>query len=189
TSARIATACSASAALYNFFSSRPVIATWAPASIRTFAIEYPIPLLPPVTSAVAFCNFIESSNVASHGWHGFRGITYYLRLCRPTSLLFQSLQFRPLAHCDKYITGLDTQIGRRIELHDAALVLDGKNNQAILAPKAQLFERFRDQRASRVDLYLFDLEFKIGFPKCRRHIEKTCDMGTQHGLRQPVSNE
>ena len=58
TSARMGDAFNDLAASASFRSSRPVIATLAPESASIFAVEYPIPLLPPVTSAVAFCRFI-----------------------------------------------------------------------------------------------------------------------------------
>ena len=51
------------AAAFNRASSRPVMATRDPASTRAFAIARPIPLDPPVTSAVRFLRFISSSTL------------------------------------------------------------------------------------------------------------------------------
>src|SRR5262249_38102225 len=105
------------------------MATRVPASMSVFAIEYPIPLLPPVTKAVAFCKFMSSP------------FSYLARF------LFQFFQFCSLSHCDENVAGLNAQVCSRIEFHDAVVPLDGENNNAIFASKPQLFERIRNKAA------------------------------------------
>src|SRR5206468_12541102 len=56
--ARIGCAFTLRAASANRLSSRPVMATRAPAPASTCAMARPMPLLPPVINAVAFCRFM-----------------------------------------------------------------------------------------------------------------------------------
>src|SRR3984957_11597296 len=45
------------AASFSSFSRRPVITTWAPSSTKRLAVAKPIPLLPPVITAIFPANF------------------------------------------------------------------------------------------------------------------------------------
>src|SRR5207249_8674404 len=139
TSARIGTACNISAALYNFFSSRPVIATRVPASMRTLAIASPIPLLPPVMSAVAFRRFMLTSR--------FPLLEVSISAVRPS----RSRRRRP-----RY------WYPPAVELHHTSLVLNGKHNDTVIFREPQLFRRVRDQRTRPANLELFDFQVQIG---------------------------
>lgn len=64
-----------------------------------------------------------------------------------TGLLFKPLEPSALAHRDEDIAGFQPQVGRRIELHDATVMLHGEHDDSVFPAQVQLLQRMKIQKA------------------------------------------
>src|SRR5262249_46037861 len=105
-------------------------------------------------------------------------------------LLFEALQFDSFAHCYQYIAHFHAQICRRVKLHHSRRPLNRKDNDAIVLREMRFVQALSRERTLRGNLQLLDLEIEFaGSPERRSNIQKTRDMGPQHGLSQAMSDK